>query len=289
MFNPVKGRFRPGILLAILFLHVVAVTAACMMGHISTTAWTLAGVLYAVSSLGVTVGYHRYFTHGAFRCTEPLKYALAIAGGLAAEGPLSQWCSDHRQHHFQADVPYDPHSPDAYLKDRGHSRFYNRVKGFFWAHVGWLFFETLRPVGYHPSVPAQDEAVVAWQHRAYWYIVVTGFAVPMLVAGWQGLLLAGFIRVVVHLNVTWMVNSVCHLWGTRPLGPDGKVWKMDQSRNNLLVALLGMGEGWHGNHHVKPNSAQLGYRWYQWDPGKWLIAVLVSVGLASDMRRFSPV
>ena len=277
MDNPAKGRFRPGIGLVIVLLHAIAITAVFIIQDVSGMALVVAGILYAISSLGITVGYHRYFTHGAFQCGEGVKYVLAFAGALAAEGPLDKWCSDHRQHHRFTDGEYDPHSPYAY----------RQPLGFLWAHVGWLFWETARPDSYHPSTPAQDEAVVAWQARWYWYIVVLGFLIPALLAGWTGLLLAGFIRIVAHLHVTWMVNSVCHMWGARPMGLDGVVWKNDKSRNNLLVAMLSMGEGWHGNHHVKPNSAELGYRWYQWDPGKWLINVMELVRLVLDVRRFS--
>lgn len=277
MKNLAKGKFRPGIAFVILLLHVIAIAAAFTNRNVSAMTWVLAGVLYAVSSLGITVGYHRYFTHGAFRCGEGIKYALAIAGALAAEGPLSKWCSDHRQHHRYTDNEGDPHSPHAYPQPLG----------FLWAHIGWLFWETTRPEGYLPLVPSHDKAVIAWQSRWYWLIAVAGFAVPLVLAGWNGLMLAGFVRVVVHLHVTWMVNSVCHMWGTRPVGPDGAVWKNDKSRNNLLVAVLGMGEGWHGNHHVKQNSAELGYRWYQWDPGKWLINLLESAYLVRDVQRFS--
>lgn len=283
--NPVKGRLRPGLTAAIVIIHLVAIYGIwwCMTWGVTASAWILAAVLYAVSSLGVTVGYHRYFTHGSFHCRKSVKYALAVAGGLAAEGPLAQWCPDHRQHHRFTETGYDPHSP----WQHEHYPFpLNRIVGFLWAHLWWLFYVTVRPTGYNPAAPVHDAHVIAWQQKYYWHIVLAGFIIPFLVAGWSGLFLAGFIRVVAHLHATWMVNSVCHLWGTRPIGPDGEIWKKDQSRNNLLVAVLTMGEGWHGNHHVRQNSAQLGYRWYHWDPGKWVIHTLALFRLARDVQPF---
>ena len=286
MDNPVRGEFRAGLAAVLLLLHVAALYGIwwCATWGVTPTAITLALVLYAVSSLGITVGYHRYFTHGSFHCRKEVKYVLAVAGALAAEGPLEQWCADHRQHHRYTDAANDPHSPWQYQ----HLPVpLNIVVGFLWAHMGWLFWVTKRPEGYRPMAPVHDASVIQWQARWYWTIVIAGFVIPFILAGWAGLFLAGFIRVVAHLHVTWCVNSVCHLWGTRPVGPDGEFWKNDQSRNNLLVAFLGMGEGWHGNHHVKQNSAQLGYRWYHWDPGKWVIHLLELVRLARDVRRFA--
>ncbi len=283
--NPVQGRLRVGLTVTLVSMHLAAAYGVwwCMTWGVSTMAWTLAVILYISSSLGITVGYHRYFTHGAFTCVKEVKYALAIAGALATEGPLSQWCVDHRQHHRFTDDQYDPHSPWQYQ----HLAFpLNYIMGFLWAHVGWLFWVTARPNGYSPGIPVHDAKVVAWQHRYYWHIVLAGFIIPFILAGWSGLFLAGFIRAVAHLHVTWMVNSVCHMWGSRPLDADGEVWKKDKSRNNILVAFLGMGEGWHGNHHVHPNSAQLGFRWYHWDPGKWLIHTLEALRLARAVRRY---
>ena len=283
--NPVKGRFRPGLAIAILIVHLIALYGVwwCLTWGVSAYAWLLAAFLYAAGSLGITVGYHRYFTHGAFACGEGLKRVLAVAGGLTVEGPLSQWCADHRQHHKYTETGYDPHSP---WQHEEYPFPLNRIAGFLWAHVGWLFWVTVRPAGYDPGVPSKDAPVIALQHRYYWHIVLAGFIIPFAIAGWGGLFLAGFIRVVVHWHVTWMVNSVCHLWGTRPLGPDGEIWRNDESRNNILVAVLGMGEGWHGNHHVRQNSAELGYRWYDWDPGKWLIRLLQVSRLVRDVRPY---
>lgn len=276
--NPAKGRFRSGLVVAITLVHLVALYGVwwCLTWGVSATAMALAATLYIAGSLGITVGYHRYFTHGSFRCRRPFQYVMATAGALAVEGPLGQWCPDHRQHHRFTDTGGDPHSPWTY----------RQPLGFLWAHIGWLFWATERPAGYNPATPPHLKEVFDWQHRYFWHIVLAGFIVPFMVAGWCGLFLAGFIRVVVHWHVTWAVNSVCHLWGARPIGPDGEIWRADQSRNNLLVAILGMGEGYHGNHHVRQNSAELGYRWYDFDPGKWFIRLMQLLRVTSDVKPF---
>ncbi|MBP6886359.1 MAG: fatty acid desaturase [Candidatus Pacebacteria bacterium] len=284
--NLVQGAFRRELVGVLAMLHFLAAYGVwwCSTWGVPATAWVLAVVLYCVSSLGITVGYHRYFTHGAFWCVREVKYALAIAGALAGEGPLSRWCADHRQHHRFTDGDFDPHSP---WSSRAGEGFKQSVLGFLWAHVGWICWETKRPDGFHPGVPVHDAAVVAWQERYYWHIVAAGFLVPFLLAGWAGFFLAGCIRMVAHFHATWMVNSVCHLWGSHPLGPDGDVWKRDKSRNNVFVALVTMGEGWHGNHHVQPHAAQLGYRWYHWDPGKWLIHLFEGAHVARKVQRYT--
>jgi len=284
--HPVKGKFRPGLVTTLVLIHLVAFYGVwwSLTWGVTLMAWVLAIFLFIVGTLGITVGYHRYFTHGAYYCAREVEYATSFSGAFAGQGSISDWRPNHLQHHAFADTEYDPHSP---LEYRDLPAPLNRIIGFLWAHVGWLFWETVRPQGYNPGIPVHIRTVLAWQDRYYWHIVISGYVVPFILAGWSGLFLAGFIRSVLTYHVTWMTNSVGHTWGPRPIGPDGKVRSKDESRNNLFVAFLNMGEGYRGNHHEQPNSAELGYRWYHWDPGKWVILLLGMVGLTYKIQRFN--
>jgi stearoyl-CoA desaturase (delta-9 desaturase) len=245
--------------------------------------------------VGISVGYHRYWTHQSFKCPRWLQYPLAVCGAVATEGPLmvppelragkryAGWVPDHLQHHAYTDRDGDPHSPLEW--------------GFWWAHMGWLNYETLPPAGWRASSRLDHDPVVRWQYRFYWRLAVGfGFVAPMLIglwwAGWlaalQCLLIAGFLRGTLFLHFTWLVNSATHLWGSRARDAGGTPYTDDASRNNLTVALLTFGEGYHGNHHADPNSASLGVRWWDFDPGKWLIHSLRLLGLTWQVRPFAP-
>jgi stearoyl-CoA desaturase (Delta-9 desaturase) len=292
----VRGPFRPGILFGLIVLHAGAVYGTWSLWHfhtpISLELWLAALAYYAIRGLGITVGYHRYWTHNSFECAPWVQCILAGAGAIALEGPLAipperqqaagsvGWVGDHRQHHAYTEHEGDPHSPWRYPQPLG----------FLWAHIGWLLWQTNPPAGYRKPNYLSLNPIIRGQYRLYWPIAIgLGFVLPLAAWGLPGLWLCGFIGVVVFHHVTWAVNSVAHLWGTRPRDSRGRFFNQDQSRNNVLVALLGFGEGWHGNHHRQPNSAELGYRWYQYDPGKWLIYLLKFCRQASDVNTFKPV
>jgi len=290
--NPVKGAFRPGFAVAITFLHTGAAAglAWVLLQPVAPAVWVMAGLLYLASLVGISVGYHRHWTHQAFRCPKPVQYVLAVLGAIAAEGPLcvppelragtkyAGWVKDHLQHHAYTEKDGDPHSP--------------RRWGFLWAHMRWLFYETLAPAGWRPTSRLDNDPVVRWQYRWYWYLVVVGFALPtavgFLLGGWsvavQALLIAGFLRTVVHLHVTWCVNSVAHIWGRRAVDAAGRPYTDDDSRNVLWLGLISLGEGFHGTHHADPNSAWFG----SLDAGWRVIRLLESCGLATAVRPFAP-
>ena len=284
--NPVRGAFRPGVAALLVFVHLGALYGLwwCMTWGVTLIAVEWAVALYVVGLLGITVGYHRYATHGSFHCASWVKYLFVVfGGGLAGQGTIEEWRRNHLQHHKHVDGDFDPHSPWQYQ----HLPYpFDRIAGFCWAHFIWLLFETKRPDGYNPGLPAHDASAIAWQKKYYPHIVVAGFVLPFFFAGLPGLFLAGFVRLTAQYHVTWMVNSVCHLWGTRPVDAQGVVWQKDQSRNNLLVAIIGMGEGYHGNHHTQQGAANLGYRWYHWDPGKWVINILALLRQVRHVRRY---
>jgi fatty-acid desaturase len=221
--------------------------------------------LYLVTGLGVTIGYHRKLTHQSFRSPLCFEYALAVLGLLAGEGPPIFWAAIHRQHHKHSDTDEDPHSP----RD-----------GFWWAHSLWMLPKMRRTeLGRLYSAYAPDLV----RHRFYQFLERTylywhlGFAVLLTLAGaWLGswrmalsfLAYGYFLRMVVVLHATWMVNSVSHRWGYRNYGTD------DDSRNNAVVALFAHGEGWHNNHHHSQIAANHGHSWWEFDLSFGVILLL---------------
>jgi stearoyl-CoA desaturase (delta-9 desaturase) len=237
---------------------------------------------YLVSMLGVTAGYHRLLSHASFACPPRVKALLAAMGCLAAEGPPIFWVATHRLHHQHSDQEGDPHSPVA--AGRG------PLRAFIHAHVGWMLTALpANPLRYAPDL--LKDAVVVRVNRRYRAILLGGLAAPALL-GWalgggaggalDGLLWGGLARIFAAQHVTWAINSVCHLYGTRPFPT------REQSRNNWLVALLALGEGWHNNHHAAPGSAAHGLRWWQLDLSYAFVRLLRAVGLAEKVHVADP-
>jgi stearoyl-CoA desaturase (delta-9 desaturase) len=246
--------------------------------------WLQLGLLfgmYLLTGLGITVGYHRLFTHRSFETTPIVRFVLAILGSMAAQGSLLRWVALHRRHHQHSDEPGDPHSPH-----HGGQGVLGVLRGLWHAHLGWLF--RTDPHGLdHYVLDLQEDAPARIASVLFPVWVLIGLLLPTALGGilsgsWVGavlgLLWAGLARICLVQHVTWSVNSVCHLWGGRPY----KV--RDQSRNNFLFGVLALGEGWHNNHHAFPTSARHGLRWWQLDPSYWVIRGLALVGLAWKVR-----
>jgi stearoyl-CoA desaturase (delta-9 desaturase) len=190
---------------------------------------------------------------------------LALAA-MAVQGKAIDWAANHLKHHAHSDEEGDPHSP---------------LEGFFHAHVGWLF--SAPPADRERYAKRlQNDPVTSFFDRTFLLWVGVGLLVPYLIAGWDGLLWGGFVRIAVVNHVTWAVNSVCHTFGDRPF--DIK----DQSRNNWLVGLLAFGEGWHHNHHAFPAMAYHGMNWRQFDLSAIVIKLLSRLGLARNVKQPSP-
>jgi fatty-acid desaturase len=233
--------------------------------------WTnliVAAVLYWVSvGLGISMGYHRLHTHRGFKTPKLFEYVLAVCGTLTLEGGPIFWVATHRLHHQYSDEALDPHSP--------------RVSGF-WSHLGWILFgeshhnDTALMSRYAPDLGR--DAFYRWLTTYHWVpLTVLGF-VLLAIGGWPLVNWAIFLRVVVGLHATWLVNSATHLWGRR------RFMTPDDSKNSWWVALLTFGEGWHNNHHAHPTSARHGLAWYEFDP-TWLeLKLLRAVGLVWDVR-----
>jgi stearoyl-CoA desaturase (Delta-9 desaturase) len=241
----------------------------------------IAVVAYGVAGHGVTVGFHRYFTHGSFKAGRGLRIALALAGSLAIEGPVIRWVSDHRRHHAFSDREGDPHSPWRYGETVP-----ALIKGLWWAHTGWLFDVELTPRDkYAPDLMADKD--LRRVEAAFPALVAFSVLAPAVVGGlwsmsWQGAATAYFwgslVRIGLLHHVTWSINSICHAIGDRPFS------SRDKSANVWWLAVLSMGESWHNLHHADPTCARHGVDKGQLDSSARLIWVFEKLGWASDVR-----
>jgi fatty-acid desaturase len=245
--------------------HLGAVPAIFMF---KWQAVVIAIVLWWISaSPGVGMGFHRLLTHRGYKTPKFVEYMLAVFGTLALEGGPIYWVVTHRLHHAHADAPGDPHTP----RDGG-----------WWSHIGWILSGTAQRhdkatvARYAPDL-VKDKFHV-WLNRLYWVpLTVVGLAL-LLVGGWSYLMWGVFVRVVVNLHATWLVNSAAHMWGRRRFAT------RDDSRNNWWVVLLTFGEGWHNNHHAHPTSARHGLAWYEIDLNWWGIRTLQFFRLARAVK-----
>lgn len=242
-------------------------------------------VMYVLTGLGVTVGYHRLFTHKSFETGPVMTFIIGVLGSMAAEGPIITWVATHRQHHQHSDDEDDPHSPHAHG-----GTFFGLLRGAWHAHMGWLFrgreVDTAR---YAPDL--QKDPLVRFLSRCFPLWVALGLIIPAALGGlltmsWFGVILGllwgGFVRIFLVHHVTWSVNSICHIWGRQSFVSH------DESRNNFVCALLAFGEGWHNNHHAFPASARHGLRRWEVDTSYLVIKCMERLGLARNIRTPSP-
>ena len=244
-------------------------------------------IMYVATGLGVTVGFHRLFTHRSFKTGKTVRATLAILGSAAIEGPVISWVADHRKHHAYSDKPGDPHSPHV---DHGHG-LKGALRGLWHAHVGWLFIHTERGLKtrYAPDLIA--DPVVSYVSRTFPLWVVAGLAVPFGL-GWviggtlnsalTGLLWGGAVRMLVLHHSTYSINSLCHFFGKQRFKTG------DESRNLTWLSVFTFGEAYHNNHHAFPTSARHGLGRWTFDPSAWVIWALEKTGLAWDVVRVSP-
>ncbi|MEO1129719.1 MAG: acyl-CoA desaturase [Planctomycetota bacterium] len=241
--------------------------------------------MYVVTLLGITVGFHRLFTHRSFKTPKPVAVILVFLGSMAVEGPLLNWVADHRRHHQHSDDEGDPHSPTTHG-----SGIWGVLKGMWHAHMGWFFNPPPTDRDRYTG-DLRDDKVLCWMSRWFPLWVVIGLLLPAVLGGlltmsWIGALLGfiwgGLVRIFFVHHVSWSVNSICHLWGARPFRSH------DESRNNAVFGVLAMGEGWHNNHHAFPTSARHGLSWWQLDASYMVIWTMSKVGLAWDVRIPSP-
>jgi stearoyl-CoA desaturase (delta-9 desaturase) len=255
-------------------MHVVSV-AALAWYVVHPPLWqsvALGAVWYWCSGISITGGYHRLFSHRSYRCARPVSLFYLLFGAAAVQNSVLTWASDHRRHHADTDGDSDP---------------YDARRGLWWSHIGWVFRDD--PARDYANVrDLAGDPLVAWQHRFYLPVAI-GMAgvVPGVVAlAWAdpagGVLWAGCIRLVAQYHSTFAINSVAHRFGRQPYSA------ATSARDNVLVALVTMGEGYHNFHHRFPSDYRNGVRWFNYDPTKWLVRALAAVGLTSDLKRAAP-
>jgi stearoyl-CoA desaturase (delta-9 desaturase) len=272
--------------LTAVLLPFAAFGAAIVLTWNSLVGWTdlaiLAG-MYLVTALGVTVGYHRLFTHRAFDAPKPVRYAFATLGSMAVQGPVLDWVADHRKHHAFTDEEEDPHSP------HGHgSGLRGALHGLLYAHMGWLLETQGTATKRRYARDLLEDPGIRAISRAFPFLVLLGLAIPFglgfaltgeLSGALTGLLWGGLVRIFLVHHVTWSINSVCHFFGTRRYETD------DMSTNVFWLALPSLGESWHHNHHAFPRSARHGLRWWEIDLSALVIGGLEKLGLARNVVR----
>ena len=267
-----KGRLAwtgSGIFLVV--LHAITVLSLpwyFMMGHPS---WATAGVMCAVlflSHIGITAGYHRLYAHRAYDASPIVEALLLFFGTLALQGSVVRWSFDHRAHHRHADRDGDP---------------YNVHMGFWYAHVLWIFGEQRSVDGTVRDLQAKP--MVRFQHQHFLALAILSNLIVFLLVGWAlkdfvgaAVLIIG-VRLVLSYHITWCINSLAHYWGSRSYS------KEQTARDNYLVALVTVGEGYHNYHHTFPSDYRNGIRWFHVDPGKWTIWLLSKVGLTWGLKR----
>ncbi|GAA2706115.1 acyl-CoA desaturase [Micromonospora olivasterospora] len=288
-----QGGQSPGILFALWafvvvpFLALVAAVPVAWGGWLSWTDLAVAAFWYVLSGLGITIGYHRYFTHGSFKARPWLRVALAVAGSFAVQGEIIQWVADHRRHHAFSDLEGDPHSPWRFGESVA-----GLAKGLFHAHVGWLFGRELsNRERFAPDLLA--DPATRRVDRFFPLLVVVSVLGPALMGGlltwsWQGALTAlfwgGLVRIALLHHVTWSINSVCHVYGERPFA----MRQGDRASNFWPLAILSFGESWHNLHHADPTSARHGVLRGQVDISARVIWLLEKTGAAWAVRWPKP-
>ena len=266
------------------FLGFIASIFFLWGGWVTGLDMAILAVFYVISGFGVTIGYHRMLTHKSFDAPAWVRAAFAIAGSTAIQGAPIHWVADHRKHHRFADEDGDPHSPHTHGGEG-----WRAVAGGLWhAHTGWLFTRE-RPTSARKFAPdLVKDPVIRWVDKWFGLWAILGLAIPFflgwaiggsLFTGLTAYVWAGLVRVFLLHHVTWSVNSICHMYGAQPFAIK------DESRNNWVVALFSLGEGWHHNHHAFPTSARHGLQRFELDPSYAIIRGMEMVGLASNVRK----
>lgn len=251
--------------------HTLAVTAVGYMAFVHFSWWTVGlGVLwFALCGVGITGGYHRLFAHAAYKASAPVRFFYLFFGAASVQNSALRWSADHRAHHAYTDTDRDP---------------YSIRRGFWWAHIGWVFFkDDMRRLDVVHDL--QKDPLIRWQDRNYVAIAIVAAAILPACLGllWGdalgAFLVAGFLRLVVQWHATFAVNSLAHYVGKRPYCENST------ARDSFWVALVTMGEGYHNFHHRYPLDYRNGVRWYHFDPTKWFVWTLSKTGLVSNLRR----
>lgn len=271
MKKPIKINWLNTIFLILTpILGIAGTVLLSVYGLVQWPTWLLMGILSVIGGLTITMGYHRCFSHVSYRLAWPVRLFFALFGAASFQGSILEWCTDHRNHHRYTDTDRDP---------------YDIKKGFWFAHIGWLFTLDTSKRDFSNVEDLAKDPIIRLQHRYYPLLAaLMGFGLPTAIAALWGNALAGFVvaglfRTFVNHHLTFCINSVCHLFGSRPYS------EQQSARDNWFTALFTFGEGYHNFHHQFPLDYRNAIRFYQFDPAKWMINVLAWVGLASDLKR----
>jgi stearoyl-CoA desaturase (delta-9 desaturase) len=247
-------------------VHLLPVLA--IFTGVSVRAVVLCLVLYFGRMWFITAGYHRYFSHRAYRANRFWQFVLALGGGTAAQKGALWWASHHRDHHRTSDSERDVHSPTQ--------------KGFWWSHVGWILCDKYSSTDYDRIKDFSKYPELVFLNKHDWIPPWALGVTCWLIAGWSGLLIGFFLSTVLLWHATFTVNSLAHVFGRRRYATE------DTSRNSVAIALLTMGEGWHNNHHYYQASARNGFFWWEWDPTYYVLKGLERLHVVSGLRTPSP-
>lgn len=270
-----------GLFVIIPFLAILAAVPIAWGGWLGWSDVVIMVVMYTFTSLGITVGFHRLFTHKSFKPNRVVKIVFAVAGSMAIEGPVVRWVADHRKHHKFSDRDGDPHSPWRYGESLG-----GLTKGMFYAHVGWMFNEDQTPQRQYAPDLLKDKDIVRvsglFPYLATASIILPAVAGGLMTWSWQGALTGFFwgtlVRIFLLHHVTWSINSICHTVGEAPFK------SRDHSGNVWWLAIPSMGESWHNLHHADPTCARHGVLRGQVDLSARTIWILEKCGWVHDVR-----
>jgi len=262
------------------WVNIIFLTLTPIIGIVGTTLYTIRNgfepwmailgvTMYALVGMSICAGYHRFFSHKSYEAARPVQAFFAFFGAMAAQNSILWWSASHRVHHKYVDKDWDP---------------YNIQRGFWWAHIFWIFYRNPASGNFENAKDLLKNPIVMWQHKYHKLIlIVGGFGIPTLI-GWYfgdpiaGLLWGGFTRLAVVHHTTFFVNSLAHSLGEPTYNPDSS------AKDNWLVALLTLGEGYHSFHHRFPADFRNGISWYHWDPAKWFIGSMRAIGMAKHLR-----
>jgi fatty-acid desaturase len=272
IFTRDKTFAQPVNLTITLFLGLFHVCAIAALFMFNWKALVFALVMWWIAeSLGIGMGFHRLLTHRGYKTHKWIEYGLTVCGTLALEGGPIGWVATHRLHHQNSDKEGDPHSP----RDGG-----------FWAHMGWIITgdavhnKTTELLPYVPDL--RKDKFMIWISKWHWVPLAILAVMVLAVGGWRYVMWGIFLRTVVGLHATYLVNSGTHMWGSR------RFLTGDNSTNNFWIAMFSFGEGWHNNHHAHPQSARHGLAWYEFDLNWYGISALRTLGLAWDVKLPAP-
>lgn len=253
-------------------IHLLAVFAIVYLAVFKASLWTVGlGVIWMIfTGMAITGGYHRLFAHRTYRARGPLRVFYLLFGAASVQNSALKWAADHRAHHAFCDKPKDP---------------YNIQRGFWWAHIGWVFFKSPEPTDLRVVNDLWADPLVRFQHRFYIPLaILMGAIVPGALGFLWGdpigaMLVAGFLRLVVQWHSTFSINSVAHYLGTRPFS------LRTSARDSVITAFITLGEGYHSFHHRFMSDYRNGVRWYHFDPTKWFVWSMAKIGMAGNLRR----